>query len=383
MWPEIWRLSSEPMVLKKTSKTSKEYNVLDIYVSNREHFSVSFPQLNTSGSGAFDLSNPYFVACCAADCCTRMCGISMVNFNDNTSKLISSIIRYHFYFQMRKFLRNPSRLNTYMSPTDINRVRSNLPVQYKWVWKFDYTRASIGAWLSKKKRGTVRNWRADVSRYGGQVGINYQQRTGERLQSSTDYKLFIAESSKGITRTGQVLLQGSVESYVYAILGSQAATRWPIVGLGAMSMQTQDVFKKTVSDTIIENSVTVAVGNMRKAVKATHVVLNTAITPGMILIPARMIILEKKIPGFNNSLLVASESMSFGVNPEVNTPPKEEPEPVEEKSSEKVVKKKPPYSYNLISEHETHDQRTGKLGAILVSSAMGSPLAVNLISRFI
>ena len=157
MWPEIWRLSSEPKEISRVSKTSKEYNALDIYVSDTEHFSVNLPQLNTSGSGAFDLNNPYFVACCAADCCTRKCGISKAHFNDSTSKLISSIARYHFYFQMRKFLRDPSRLNTYMSPSEINRVRNNLPVRYVWVWKFDYTRASIGAWLAKKKRGSVRN----------------------------------------------------------------------------------------------------------------------------------------------------------------------------------------------------------------------------------
>ena len=105
---------------------------------------------------------------------------------------------------------------------------------------------------------------------------------------------------------------------MYSVLGAQASTRWPIVGQGAKSLQTQVVFRKIVSDTIIEGDQTITIGNMRKAIGDTHVILNTAISPGMILVPGDLIILTEKIPGYNNILTVADETMKFGLNDRVN-----------------------------------------------------------------
>ena len=57
---------------------------------------------------------------------------------------------------------------------------------------------------------------------------------------------------------------------------------------------------------------------MRKAIVDTKVILNTAICPGIILIPSSLIILKKKIPGFNNILTMADYWMKFGENKTVN-----------------------------------------------------------------
>ena len=57
---------------------------------------------------------------------------------------------------------------------------------------------------------------------------------------------------------------------------------------------------------------------MRRAIIATKVVLNTALTPGLILIPSSLIILKKKIKGFNNVLTMADYWMKFGENKTVN-----------------------------------------------------------------
>ena len=123
----------------------------------------------------------------------------------------------------------------------------------------------------------------------GQIGILYMKRGAQTIRSLEDYKLFVATKSNGLTKTGQLLFQQSVESYVYCVLGAQANTRWSIVGKGAMSLQTQEVFKKLVNDTIIQGDPTVTIANMRKAIKDTNVVLNMAISPGVILIPSNLI----------------------------------------------------------------------------------------------
>ncbi len=60
------------------------------------------------------------------------------------------------------------------------------------------------------------------------------------------------------------------------------------------------------------------ISNMRTAIASTNVVLNMAISPGMILVPSNLIIQKKKIPGYNNVLTLATDKMKFGKNADVN-----------------------------------------------------------------
>ena len=60
---------------------------------------------------------------------------------------------------------------------------------------------------------------------------------------------------------------------------------------------------------------------MRTAIKDTNVVLNMAITPGIILIPSNMIILKDKVEGYNNVLTLATNTMKLGANTNVNYVP--------------------------------------------------------------
>ena len=129
---------------------------------------------------------------------------------------------------------------------------------------------------------------------------------------------FIKDDSDGLTKTGQVLVQSAIESYVYSVLGAQAQTRWPIVGQGAKSLQTQQIFHRLVQDTVAQDNPSKAISDMRKAIQDTNVVLNMAITPGIILTPSNMIILKNKVEGYNNVLTIATNAMKFGVNTKVN-----------------------------------------------------------------
>ena len=152
----------------------------------------------------------------------------------------------------------------------------------------------------------------------GVLGIDYQEVSRVENNSDTDWIRFIKEDSDGLTTIGQKLFQLAVESYVYCVLDAQAQTRWPIVGQGAKSLQTQEIFHRLVKDTITQNNPTKAISDMRTAIKDTNVVLNMAITPGIILIPSNMIILKEKVAGYNNVLTLATKDMKFGVNENVN-----------------------------------------------------------------
>ena len=105
---------------------------------------------------------------------------------------------------------------------------------------------------------------------------------------------------------------------MYAFLGAQAKTRWPIIGEGAKSAQTQEVFYPIVEETIVESDVTIMISNMRTAISSTNVVLNMAFSPGMILVPSNLVIQKKKIPGYNNILILATDKMKFGENTGLN-----------------------------------------------------------------
>ena len=204
-------------------------------------------------------------------------------------------------------------------------LQRNMPTQKTWVNKFHRGQTEIGLWHSRlPDKSRVRNYKYSYYRTGGMMGISYQEVDRVTNNSDTDYTQFIAKKSDGLTPLGLKLLQQSVESYVYCVLGAQAQTRWSIVGKGAKSLQTQDVFHKLFKDTIAQDDASVSISNMRKAIKDTNVVLNMTISPGLILIPSNMIILKEQIVGYYNTLTLATKEMRFGSNTDVNySKPKE------------------------------------------------------------
>ena len=150
----------------------------------------------------------------------------------------------------------------------------------------------------------------------GVLGIDNQEVF--RVENSSDWMCFIKEDSDGLTKTDQRLFQPAIESYVYYVLGAQAPTRWSIVLHGAKSLQRQKIFYRLVKDTITQDDPVKAISDMRLAIKNTNVVLNMAITPGIILIPSDMIILKERVAGYNNVLTLATKDMKFGVNKDIN-----------------------------------------------------------------
>ena len=320
-WPKIWSPIS-PTKLKFTRLTyprpkygipadSKYQEPVDlkaslhnfrVYVNDTEYFMSNLPHVYAKWSSGKNLrvgdvhdirktsfdykTEPYFAMICGAYIASYLSGISLLNlFDKSAGNLISSFVRYHFYYQIRKFMQHPKLIDQY----DVSGVKKYIP--YKVV--------------ERESEGTD----GDDNIF---VYMTYIE------HSSTDYRSFIAYQSEGLTPIGQKLFQESLESFNYSVLGAEARTRWSIVGKGAKSSQTQDVFRKIVEDTIIQSSSTVLISNMRKSIQATNVVLNLAVVPNVILMPSNFVILSKKIKGYNNVLTTATKDMTFGVNKDVN-----------------------------------------------------------------
>ena len=186
---------------------------------------------------------------CGAYIASYLSGLSLLNLQSD-SKLITTFVRYHLYYQIRKFMRHPKLIDHY----EVKEVRDHIPVVYK-------EHESVGT-------------DGDGNRYIYRAAVE---------SSGTDYRGFISFYSDGLTKVGQKLFQESLESFNYCVLGAEARTRWSIVGKGARSSQTQDIFRRIVEDTIVQNDTTVLISNMRKSIQATNVVLNLAVVPNVIL----------------------------------------------------------------------------------------------------
>ena len=167
MWNKIWNINGTVQKLK-TSPFKFSTN-FPVYVNDEKYFSSKFPEFKITNdqSKFFTLENPYFVSCCAAYCATYLCGISTQHFMTE-DPLIATLAKYHFYYLMRKFLRSPEKLNTHMTDDQLALVRKHIPVKYIWKWEFDQTKERLDLWLSKHRRGTVKDYYTSQSKYGGQ-----------------------------------------------------------------------------------------------------------------------------------------------------------------------------------------------------------------------
>jgi hypothetical protein len=276
-----------------------EIHDFDIYVTDTRKFRMTMPPIRAVWKGEdrkltsykdsdirkvdIDyLNDPYFTMICAAYVATFMCGISVKHLipDPSTPKQITSLARYHLYYSIRKFMFDPSRLDEY-APSFLGPVKKYLLVRHGNIFPTNMP---------------------DIIK----TTVNLSDR---------DYLSFIPYGSGGLTKLGQSLLQESIECLTYSILGAQATTRWAIEGAGAKSTQTQSKFHDIIEDTIRQKDPAVTIGNMRTAIDDNNVRLDLAVSPGVILMPSNMIILEKGVVGFNNILTIAStDTMSFGKN---------------------------------------------------------------------
>ena len=320
----IWFADGTIQPYKKNHTAIKDVNKFKVYVTDDDYFVANLPSLDiTNTSSLYYEKNSYLTAIIAAYVSTYVCGISTkhLEYNNQTPGIITSMVRYHLYYQMSRFLTYPKKLERYLSLVP-NSVKKHKPTHVGWVDAYDQGREEINTWLlEKQKEGElrkIRKWSYSKNSHGYVTGIKYQKVGGHFPNSVDNYKMFIATTTNGLTKIGQKLFQQSIESCVYSILGAQAKTRWSIVGEGAKSLQTQDVFHKIVKESLVESDVTITISNMRTAIETTNVVLNMAISPGMILVPSDLIIQKKKIPGYNNILKLATDKMKFGKNADVN-----------------------------------------------------------------
>jgi hypothetical protein len=262
-------------------KWSNKAHSFNVYVGERRYFNTS------RGAGGnmiqkiedivkvdgvdikFDYTKPYFASLCGAYIATYLCGITTDHLtpNNDTYPVITSIMNFHLYYCMRKYIYNPKRLIPYMDR--VGPVKSHIPITGTWEKKSDYYDVVYDKgldwekknWLRKRGpnnnpvRGVANSAVMTINGFLKGIRVNYEERTSVKLVGKFDYMRFVSAALTyppyGLTKTGLLLLGESIEAFTYSVIGAQAATRSPITGSYGKSSATHVKFGVLVKDMIV------------------------------------------------------------------------------------------------------------------------------------
>ena len=140
------------------------------------------------------------------------------------------------------------------------------------------------------------------------------------ISKRNQYECFLCPVSHGLTSAGLSRINQSIESFCYAILGSQVDVRSSIDGSQGSSIETQRQFLSMVEDAIRNPDLGKSVQRFQLAIESAKVRLDLAISPGTWLLPSKMVVNTESVVGYNNKLKKATSFMRIGVNSDLNIP---------------------------------------------------------------
>ena len=142
----------------------------------------------------------------------------------------------------------------------------------------------------------------------------------ENTEARNQYEYFLCSVSHGLTSAGLSRINQSIESFCYAILGSQVDVRSSIAGSQGSAIETQRQFLSMVEDAIRNPDISKSVQRFQLAIESAKVRLDLAISPGLWLLPSKMVVNTESVVGHNNKLKKATSFMRIGVNSDLNIP---------------------------------------------------------------
>ena len=142
----------------------------------------------------------------------------------------------------------------------------------------------------------------------------------ENTEARNQYEYFLCPVSHGLTSAGLSRINQSIESFCYAILGSQVDVRSSISGSQGSAIETQRQFLSMVEDAIRNPEISKSVQRFQLAIESAKVRLDLAISPGLWLLPSKMVVNTESVVGYNNKLKKATRRMRIGVNSDFNIP---------------------------------------------------------------
>ena len=262
-----------------------------IYVNSNDYFMSKLTVINITdfNKAAWDNNESYYHVCFSMYCSSYCCSISIqhLKFNADVFPIITSLMRFHVYFTIRRLLR---RMKGSKQMSAISR---------------EFSAGNFYRHIEHIRRNMI---------YRTRGGVVYQL-FPNTLHS--DYKRYVPIVSNGFTKIGIQYLNESIEAFLYSILGAQARTKQSVISNRASAIETQQEFRDIVNDSIINYNVSTWINNMNRSITDTNLVRNLAISPSLWLIPSTLIILKNPIKGYNNKLRIATTNMKFCINADI------------------------------------------------------------------
>ena len=142
----------------------------------------------------------------------------------------------------------------------------------------------------------------------------------ENTEARNQYEYFLCPVSHGLTSAGLSRINQTIESFCYTILGSQVDVRSSISGSQGSAIETQRQFLSMVENAIRNPGISKSVQRFQLAIESAKVRLDLAISPGLWLLPSKMVVNTESVVGYNNKLKKATSFMRIGVNSDLNIP---------------------------------------------------------------
>ena len=264
-------------------------------------------------------------------CATSGCGVSVkhLTFEEN---LISSVFRFHLYYQTRKILEEmccPIPGNQIFNATD-NHI--NMLKYQKLCNEFNIKPSTDFRFKGGENGGlgTMYNYHTNLGyrpihwrHYDPNSTKFIKQSTNEVLKidyvkqdaATEGWKQFIPQTSQGFTAAGAVRIDDSIRNYVHCVLGSQAQTRSNILN----SLETQQYFTDLLEQNIKSMySIPERIAKYQDAISKTHCRIDYVVAPNLYMIPSDLVLKVGTVTGYNNNIVVASSNMKLGHNEQVN-----------------------------------------------------------------
>lgn len=175
-------------------------NNFKVYVNETKFFMSKLPKLSLwtdETKSKWEDNNFYYQACFAMYCATYCCGVSIQHLtpNVNAHHIITSLMRFHVYFTIRRLL---------IRMLNAEKI-SSLSTEFKAGDFYDKIEHIPRLMIFSYKDGVIYHLYKD--------------------KVATDYMRYVPQKSNGLTDKSIEYIGKSIESFKYCILGTQANTR--------------------------------------------------------------------------------------------------------------------------------------------------------------
>jgi hypothetical protein len=264
-------------------------------------------------------------------CASSGCGVSVSEYLQPKENLISSVFRFHIYYQTRKLLEEMScsipgesifkEMDNRIDMLKFQKLCNEFDVKNK---DFRFKGGDNGG------LGTMYNYFSRMG-YRPLKGIVYNSNRFQFISNSTNgvykidyvkqdvaiegWKQFLLEKSNGFTKAGVVRLDDSIRTYAYCILGSQAQTRSNILASVETQQNFVDLLEKNIKSMF---SIPESIAQYQNSLTNTNSKIDYVIGAGLYMIPSDLGLKPGSLQRYNNNILIADKSLKLGYNEALN-----------------------------------------------------------------